>query len=109
MQDSLSRRLQNMREYYDSGATKPYTFRKEQLKKLKRSILAHEKDLYNALHKDLNKSPEETWVTETGMVIAELNAAIKGLRDWMRPEYANTNLLNLPRSEERLVGKECIS
>src|SRR5688572_7075102 len=100
MQESLSKWLQYMREYYDTGTTKPYAFRKEQLKKLKHSILAHEKDLYDALHADLNKSPEETWVTETGMVIAELNAAIKGLRDWMRPEYAGTNLLNLPSSSK---------
>ena len=89
-----------MREYYNTGVTKPYAFRKEQLQKLKHSILAHEKDLYEALLADLNKSPEETWVTETGMVISELNAAIKGLRDWMRPEYASTNLLNLPSSSK---------
>ena len=66
-----------LRSYFDSGATKEFFFRKEQLKKLKASILNHEQDLYDALYADLKKSPEETWVTETGMVIAELNAAIK--------------------------------
>ena len=30
------------------------------------------------------------------MVIAELNAAIKNLRNWMEPERVATNLLNLP-------------
>src|SRR6185503_6519845 len=88
--------LQRLRDYFNSGITKDYNFRKEQLKKLKASILKHEQDLYDALYTDLKKSPEETWVTETGMVIAELNAAIKNLRNWMEPERAATNLLNMP-------------
>ncbi len=88
--------LEKMRQYFNSGETKRYSFRMEQLKKLKASILNHEEDLYNALFTDLKKSKEETWVTETGMVISELNAAIKNLRNWMGPERVSTNLLNLP-------------
>ncbi len=94
--------LQAMRQYFASGATKDYSFRKAQLKKLKASILDHEQQLYDALYADLKKSPEETWVTETGMVLAELNAAIKHLRSWMRPERVATNLLNLP-SKSRVM------
>jgi aldehyde dehydrogenase (NAD+) len=52
--------------------------------------------LYDALYTDLKKSPEETWVTETGLVLRELNAAIKNLQHWMQPEKAATNLLNFP-------------
>jgi aldehyde dehydrogenase (NAD+) len=88
--------LEKMRLYFNSGASRSYSFRKEQLKKLKASILSHEQDLYDALYADLKKSPEETWVTETGMVIAELNAALKDLRSWMEPESVSTNLLNMP-------------
>jgi len=94
--------LQALRRYFDSGITKGFVFRKEQLKKLKTSILNHEQDLYDALHADLKKSPEETWVTETGMVIAELNAALKHLRNWMAPERVSTNLLNLPSGSKIL-------
>src|SRR4026208_2134421 len=94
--------LQALRRHFDSGATKEFVFRKEQLKKLKTSILNHEQDLYDALHADLKKSPEETWVTETGMVIAELNAALKNLHQWMQPENVETNLLNLPSSSKVL-------
>ena len=56
----------------------------------------HEQDLYDALYADLKKSPEECWVTENGLVISELNAAIKDLRRWMESESIATNLLNLP-------------
>ncbi len=95
-------RLEKMRQYFNNGITKSYKFRKEQLKKLKASILNHEQDLYQALYSDLKKSPEETWVTETGIVISELNTAIKNLHDWMQPERVATNLLNLPSSSRIL-------
>lgn len=88
--------LTGLRHYFESGVTRPYHFRMVQLKKLKQSILNHEQGLYDALYADLKKSPEETWVTETGMVIAELNAAVKNLRRWMEPERTGTTLLNLP-------------
>jgi len=88
--------LEKMRQYFNSGATRQYHFRREQLKKLKAAILKYEEELYAALHTDLKKSKEESWVTETGMVIAELNAAIKNLRQWMEPDRTGTNLVNLP-------------
>ena len=94
--------LQKLRNYYNSGNTRDYNFRKAQLKKLKVSILNHEQDLYDALYADLKKSPEETWVTETGLVISELNAAIRNLYQWMQPEPVETNLLNLPSTSKIL-------
>ncbi len=94
--------LEKMRQHFNCGATRPYAFRKEQLKKLKASILNHEQDLYDALYADLKKSPEEVWATETGMVLAELSTAIKNLRNWMEPEGVTTNLLNLPSSSKIL-------
>ena len=91
-----SEQLINISNYFKTGITNTCSFRKEQLSKLKKSVLAHEQELYGALYADLKKSPEETWVTETGMVIAEINAALKGLQEWMEPEKVATNLLNLP-------------
>ena len=88
--------LNNLQDYFKSGGTQSYAFRIEQLKKLKSTILDHEQELYEALYTDLKKSPEEVWVTETGMVISEINTAIKKLGRWMEPESVPTNLLNLP-------------
>ena len=98
----MQNKLVVLRQFFNGGNTRTYTFRKEQLKKLKASILNHEQDLYDALHADLKKSPEEVWATETGMVIAELSNAIKNLRNWMEPESVTTNLLNLPSSSKIL-------
>lgn len=90
--------LDAMRTYFSKGETLSYAFRKTRLQQLKQSILAHEGDLYTALYSDLKKSREEVWVTETGMVISEINAALGNLKSWMEPERAATNLLNIPSS-----------
>jgi aldehyde dehydrogenase (NAD+) len=68
--------LQALRNYFNSGATRPYAFRKVQLQNLKAAILRNEQALYDALHADLKKSPEESWVTETGFLIGALNATL---------------------------------
>jgi aldehyde dehydrogenase (NAD+) len=88
--------LQAMRQYYNSGATRSYAFRKEQLQKLRKAILQHETELHQALYTDLKKSPEEAWVTETGFLLSEINATIKHFKQWMQPKPVGTNLVNLP-------------
>src|SRR5207342_1396236 len=86
------------RSYFNSSATKSFAFRKDQLQKLRNAVLQHEEALYEALYTDLKKSREETWVTETGFFIAEINDAIRNLHKWMRPGKVKTNLLNMPSS-----------
>ncbi|MGQ0737625.1 MAG: aldehyde dehydrogenase [Bacteroidota bacterium] len=88
--------LGKMRQYFSSGSTKSYPFRKEQLRKLKTAILDHEDELYDALQADLKKNKEESWVTELGFVIAEINVTLKNLKNWMEPEKVATNPVNLP-------------
>lgn len=88
--------LVQLRTFYDSYATRSYQFRKAQLQKLKAAILHHEQDLYDALYADLKKSSEESWVTEVGFLMAEINHTIKHLHSWMKPKKVSTNLMNLP-------------
>jgi aldehyde dehydrogenase (NAD+) len=85
-----------MKNYFKTNVTKDYTFRKQKLEQLKNSILKHEDDLYESLYTDLKKNKEESWVTEIGFVVAEINAALKNLNEWMKPKRVSTNLLNLP-------------
>lgn len=94
--------LNALRQFFNTGVTKPEAFRREQLKRLRQSILNHEQELYDALKADLKKSPEESWVTEIGIVVSEINVALKHLHGWMQPEPASTNLLNLPSSSKVL-------
>src|SRR5438045_9675900 len=96
----LSPSLADLRNYYSSHATKPYTFRKKQLQLLKQALLDNEKEIEQALFADLKKNAEETYATETGLILAEINVALKNLRKWMEPKSAGTNLVNFPSSSK---------
>lgn len=88
--------LPAMRDYFASGATYGYAFRKRQLQNLKAALYRYEEELYAALHADLKKNKEESWITELGLVVSEINHALKNLRRWMKPQPVGTNLLNFP-------------
>lgn len=88
--------LTSMRNFFNTGVTKPFPFRKQQLEVLRNIVIAHEQEIYAALYADLKKSPEECWITENGFVLAEINNAIKNLNGWMKPQKVSTNLINLP-------------
>ena len=90
--------MQAMKRFYESGITKDYAFRKQQLLALKKVIIQYEQEIYKALYTDLKRSKEETYATENGLLLAEINVALKNLRKWMRPRRTATNLVNLPSS-----------
>ncbi len=88
--------LQLIRNYFNSGVTQSYEFRKTQLKKLRTALLKYETAFHTALYADLKKSPEESWVTETGFLLSEINASLKSFKQWMQADLVSTNLLNIP-------------
>lgn len=96
----LNSSLADLRSYYNSHATKPYAFRKKQLKQLKHALLDNEKEIEQALFADLKKNAEETYASETGLVLAEINVALNNLRKWITPVSAATNLVNFPSSSK---------
>ena len=98
MPTAIQHQLKQMRQYFETGATRSYTFRKNQLELLKQAVIDHEEEIYAALFADLKKSKEECWVTENGFFMAEMSAMLNGLKSWMEPESVSTNILNLPSS-----------
>lgn len=62
-----------------------YTFRKQQLQKLKNLLKDNETAIYQALKADLNKSKHETFTTELGFLLTEIDYTLKHLRGWMEP------------------------
>ena len=90
--------LHPLRQFFDSGATRPYEWRRQQLLSLRQMILDHEEEIYAALHKDLGKSPEEAYGSELGLVLSEIRYTLQHLRRWMRPRRVGTNLVNWPSS-----------
>ena len=68
----LEQQLLRARQSFESGITKDVGYRKKQLRNLKRGLLELEDEILLALNKDLNKSPNEGFLTELGMVYSEL-------------------------------------
>jgi len=90
MYDAL---LQKMRNAFNSGKTRSFSWRQKQLKGLL-SLLEDNHDAINeALHQDLNKHFQESDVMETQMCIGEVIDTINSLGDWMKPEKVKKNIL----------------
>lgn len=90
--------LRNLRSFYDSGATLSYEFRKTQLEAFEQAIIAYDDEINAALYADLKKSKEETWATETGLLMAEIKNANKNLHKWMKPKKVPAGLVTFPSS-----------
>lgn len=92
--------VQKQRDYFWSGATKSFAFRKEQLKKLKAAFSKHEKSLADALKIDLNKHEQEAFATEISVTVSEIDHILRNLEDWMEAERVPTPLFFLPGSSK---------
>jgi len=86
----------SMNEWFNSGATRSYAFRRKQLEMLREAILRNEAAIHEALYTDLRKNKEEAWVTETGFILSEISHTLQHLKKWMKPRRVATNLLNFP-------------
>ena len=80
------------RAYFLSGATRPYAFRMEQLKKLQQALRSNEALLEQAMYQDFRKAPMEVYMCETGMVLEEVRFHLKHLKGWMRERAVPTPL-----------------
>jgi len=82
--------IARQRACFQSGATRPLQFRLAQLQKLHDAVESGEQLLFEALQKDLRKSPQDAYTTEIGLVLCEIRHAIRHLRAWMKPRRRRT-------------------
>ena len=91
--DLITSTLRFQRDFFNSHKTKDLEFRVEQLSTLRKAILTYEDRLYDAFFKDLRKSKFETYETEIGLVLEEINRHICNLHHWAKPLKVSTNQL----------------
>jgi aldehyde dehydrogenase (NAD+) len=94
----IGRIYTKQQEFFASGATRSYAFRKEQLKKIQKAVKAYDQRIIDALARDFSKAAFESFGTEIGPLLTELRHTLRDLRNWMRPEKVNTPLPFLPSS-----------
>ncbi|KAH7826140.1 aldehyde dehydrogenase (ALDH) [Monocercomonoides exilis] len=75
--------------------TKSYEYRMTQLTALRRMIDENEKTIFEALYSDLHKNKASAYMTEVGMVKADVEEAINNLKSWMTPERVSTPLVQM--------------
>lgn len=83
-------------QFFTSGKTLSYKFRKQQLRLLKTAIKRREKDILDALHADLHKHPVEAYSSEIGTLYVEIRHLLSRLKDWMRPEKVTSPFVMYP-------------
>jgi len=85
-----------LRTHFATGATKALSWRRSQLDALEHFLLERERDILDALHRDLGKPPTEAFTSELGLPLVELRLARRNLARWMKPERVRTSLAALP-------------
>uniref|UniRef100_A0A1J3FX07 Aldehyde dehydrogenase n=1 Tax=Noccaea caerulescens TaxID=107243 RepID=A0A1J3FX07_NOCCA len=89
-----------LRRSFDTGVTRGYEWRVNQLKKLLIICDNHEPEIVAALHDDLGKPELESSVYEVALLRNSIKLALKQLKDWMAPDKAKTSLTTFPSSAE---------
>lgn len=78
------------RAYFQSGATRPLSARRQALLALRRAVALHQDDIARALFLDLGKSKSEAYLTETGLVLQELSFLLRRLPSLAAPKRVKT-------------------
>ena len=88
-----------LKSFFNTGQTKDYHYRVNQLKSLLNGILENEDDINQALYQDLNKSSYEAYLTEVGIVIGEIKYFLKHLKGWMGKKRVKTSIGQMPAKQ----------
>ncbi|TYJ38004.1 hypothetical protein E1A91_A05G413600v1 [Gossypium mustelinum] len=92
--------VNELRKTFNSGKTKSYEWRISQLESISKMIDEKEKEIVEALQKDLSKPELEAFLSEILMARSSCKLALKELKQWMMPQKVETSLATYPSSAE---------
>ena len=90
--EQILRIIENQRRFFASGATLDVNYRIAALKKLQQALKDRESAIARAIRADLGKSPEESYMCETGIVLAEISYMLRHIRRFAREKTVATPL-----------------
>ncbi|HNW27077.1 MAG TPA: aldehyde dehydrogenase [Spirochaetota bacterium] len=93
-QKAIAARVQKLRKFYNTGETRKISFRKKQLRMLKKAIQKNEDAIMEALHRDLKKPAFESYASEIGILYTELRHVHWHLRSWARKREVKTPIIH---------------
>ncbi|XP_061346796.1 aldehyde dehydrogenase family 3 member H1-like [Gastrolobium bilobum] len=92
--------VKDLRKSFDSGKTKTYEWRVSQLEGIAKMLEEKEKEISEALDKDLSKPGVEAFITEISQAKSSCSEALQELKHWMKPEKVKTSITTYPSSAE---------
>ncbi|MED6193059.1 hypothetical protein PIB30_015493 [Stylosanthes scabra] len=92
--------VKELRKSFESGKTRSYKWRISQLEAIAMMIQEREKDIIEAVYKDLSKPQLEAYISEVSRIKTACSEAIKALHQWMKPEKVKTGITTYPSSAE---------
>ena len=95
-EDDIRQIVSKQRDYFRTGQTLDVKWRIEQLKRLRRAVLAYEQEFEQALAADLGRSAVEAYLCDILPTVTEIDETIRGLRRWARPECHYSGLMCFP-------------
>ncbi|BFG30344.1 hypothetical protein CerSpe_166180 [Prunus speciosa] len=98
--DKAGELVKELRNSFNSGRTKSYEWRMLQLENIAKMLEEKEKEITEALYKDLSKPEVEAFISEIVTAKSSCNEALKELRQWMIPQKVNTSITTFPSSAE---------
>ncbi|GAB5366614.1 hypothetical protein AAMO2058_001158600 [Amorphochlora amoebiformis] len=99
-EDKCHKIFSKLKNAFQSGRTRPYEWRINQLRQLLKMIRDGRQVLCEALQKDLHRSVEEGYLYDLNGPEHNAQEAIDNLKEWMEGDTVPTNLLNLPASSK---------
>lgn len=90
--EEIKQILEKQRTFFYTGSTLSVDYRLHALRRLKACILRHEAEINHALKEDLGKSPFESYMCETGLVLSELTYMIRHVRRFSKEKTVRTPL-----------------
>ena len=88
--------LKEHNKFFLAGETRNIDYRISALKKLKNVIKKYEKEIINALYRDLGKSEFEAYGTEIGFVLDSIGNFIKHSKNWAKTKKVRAPIHQFP-------------
>ena len=86
--------VERQRVFFATHRTFDIDYRREALDRLYRAVRIHEREIADALKRDLGKSLDESYMCEIGLSLAEIRYQAAYVKRWSRPRLRGTGLAN---------------
>jgi len=78
--ENIVKIVKKQKEFFYFGETLDLQTRSTCLKKLRQSLIKYEKEMFDAVRKDMGRSEVETYFTETRLNLKEIDYTLKNIK-----------------------------